>query len=138
MCHVATKLHTSPVGRGGGASTTWHPCLWWRGMADRRHVVCRSERASARHHKTILFGGTMGAFRLCSDKRLEQLRTFREHSVKLTPCLFLSGTGTGGRQRRKGVTMQHTRVQVRRGAVAKKIAILFCGCRFCERHTAKN
>ena len=35
-------------------------------------VVCWSERASTRQHKKILVSGTTGAFRLCSDKRMEQ------------------------------------------------------------------
>ena len=41
-----------------------------------------------RQHKKILVSGTIGPFRLCSDKQLEQFRTYREQSVKLTPCLF--------------------------------------------------
>ena len=39
----------------------------------RRRVVCRSQRTSARQHKKSLVSGTVGAFRLCSDKRLDPL-----------------------------------------------------------------
>ena len=35
-----------------------------------------SKRASTRQHNKILVSGTIGAFRLCSDKRLEQFRTY--------------------------------------------------------------
>ena len=48
-------------------------------------LVRESKHASAQQ---ILVSGTIGAFWLCSDKRLEQFRTYRKHSVKLTPCLF--------------------------------------------------
>ena len=54
------------------------------------------QRASARQHKKILVGGTMGISRLCSDEPPNQSRTYRAHSVKLTPCLFLRGIGTAG------------------------------------------
>ena len=57
--------------------------------------MCWSERASTRQHKQILVSATIGAFRLCSDKRLEQFRTYREHSVKLTPCLFPQAIAQG-------------------------------------------
>ena len=66
----------------------WQPPVW-------RRVVCRSQQTSSRQHKNSLLGGVMGAFRLHSEKRLDHLRTHREHSVKLTPCLCLSGNGTG-------------------------------------------
>ena len=73
---------------------TKHPKCEWQ-PAVQRHVVCRSQRTSTPQHREGLFSGTIGAFRLCSDKRLDQLQIYREQSVKLTPCLFLSGNGTG-------------------------------------------
>ena len=66
----------------------WQPPVW-------RRVVCRSQQTSSRQHKNSLLSGVMGAFRLHSEKRLDHLRTHREHSVKFTPCLCLSGNGTG-------------------------------------------
>ena len=54
--------------------------------------MCRAQRTSTHQHKKILVSG---AFRLCSDKRLDQWWTYREHSVKLTLCLFHSRNGTG-------------------------------------------
>ena len=59
----------------------------------RRRVVCWSQEASTRQHNKSLVSGTMGAFRLCSDRRLVQWQTDREHSVTLThvPFLFPSG-----------------------------------------------
>ena len=55
-------------------------------------------RASTRRHQKILVSGTIGAFQLCNDKRLDQFWTYREHSAKVTPCLFLrdNGIGTAG------------------------------------------
>ena len=50
--------------------------------------MCRSQRASTQQHKEILVSGTIGAFRLRSDKRLGQFWTYRGHSAKLTPCVF--------------------------------------------------
>ena len=38
-------------------------------------VVCRSQRASTRQHKKRLVSGTIGTFRLCSDKRLIELQS---------------------------------------------------------------
>ena len=49
--------------------------------------MCWSKEASTRQHKKSLVSGTIGAFRLCSDERTSRC-TYREHSVKLKPCLF--------------------------------------------------
>ena len=44
--------------------------------------------ASAHRHKKILVSGAIGDFRPCSVKQLDQWRTYREHSVEMTPCLL--------------------------------------------------
>ena len=65
---------------GGGSARTCSildsglPPVW-------RRVVCWSERTSTRQNNKILVSGTIGAFRLCSDKRLDQFSD-------LQPCLF--------------------------------------------------
>ena len=58
------------------------------GYPVRRRAACWSQRASTQWHKKILVSGTIGAVRLCSDKRASELCTYREQSVKPTPCLF--------------------------------------------------
>ena len=50
--------------------------------------MCWSQEASTCQHKESFVGGTIGAFRLCSDRRLIQWQTYTEHSEP-TPCPFL-------------------------------------------------
>ena len=57
-----------------------------RALPVQRRAVCRSQRTSTRQHKKSRVSGTIGALHLRSPKRLDQLRTHRDHSVKPTPA----------------------------------------------------
>ena len=61
--------------------------------------MCWSERTSTRQHNKILITGAIGAFRLCSDKRLDQFSDLQRtqcqtDTMSLSPgnCMGTAGT----------------------------------------------
>ena len=62
--------HVQQLSTGGTAFAVVPPHVWCGGY---KRVVCGSQMASTRQHNKSIVSGTIGTFRLCSNKRLVEL-----------------------------------------------------------------
>ena len=115
LAHVSTRKPPSvvPYPPPPPVSMAWAVILLSRGGGPlaRGAVFLRAKGGGG----PLAWGGGGGAFQLRSNKRLHQWRTYREHSVTLTPCVFLSGNGTGtaGTMTKRETYAPHVRFSLR-------------------------
>ena len=93
------------VGGGGGMPVGAEGCTseWGRHVTLThkaappvwRRVVCWSERTSSRQHNKTLVSGTAGAFRRCSDKRLDQFSDVPRTQCQTDTMSLSPGNRTG-------------------------------------------